>query len=207
MFVPSLRDRLSSRLQRRLRASDLPQPDEGFTTIELLVVIVMFGILTAIATPSWLSFVNRQRVSASTDAALQIIRQAQSRSTTENRIWEASFRVNPDSGALEGMAHPQGGAGSWEALAPEAGDRVEISANNSDLSNASCEVGDYCVRFADRGVVAQDWLEAQGSDSEDTLGRLTLISADGGEDGPKRCAIVATLLGNIRMARGEDCNS
>ncbi|MCJ8279579.1 MAG: prepilin-type N-terminal cleavage/methylation domain-containing protein, partial [Rivularia sp. ALOHA_DT_140] len=34
----------------------------GFTLIEVLVVIAMVGILSAIAAPSWLGFVARQRL-------------------------------------------------------------------------------------------------------------------------------------------------
>ena len=52
--------------------------NSGFTLIEMLVVIIMVGILSAIAVPSWLSFVERQRLSKSADQVLQAVNTAQS---------------------------------------------------------------------------------------------------------------------------------
>ncbi len=50
----------------------------GFTLIEVLVVVVFAGILTAIAAPSWLGFVNNQRINSSQTKIFQAIKSAQS---------------------------------------------------------------------------------------------------------------------------------
>lgn len=51
--------------------------DRGFTLIEMLVTVAMVGVLSAIAIPSWLGFLQQQRLGASTDSVLQSIRAAQ----------------------------------------------------------------------------------------------------------------------------------
>lgn len=183
--------------------SDNPtqDPKAGFTVIELLVVIVIAGVLAAIAAPGWLAFVNRQRINATTDAALQIMRTAQSRSVTENRTWEASFRESD--GQLQGAVHPVGSGAVWETLVPEAGDRVFIKAELTDIANSECEAGDYCVQFQDRGVIADNWFDNQAG-NDDRIGRMTFVAKDN-PDGTKRCIVVATILGTLRVDRDEGC--
>jgi type II secretory pathway pseudopilin PulG len=44
----------------------------------LLVIVLLLGILSAIAAPSWLAFINRQRVRTVNDRVLQTLRTAQS---------------------------------------------------------------------------------------------------------------------------------
>ncbi|MCC5897948.1 MAG: type II secretion system protein [Phormidium sp. BM_Day4_Bin.17] len=166
-----------------------------------MVVIVMIGILMAIGAPSWLNFVNNQRVRNVTDAALQTMRRAQSRASTENRTWEASFQMT-DNG-VQGSAHPvDGGSAAWQLLAPEAGSLVAIAVEESTLTG-DCQHGEYCIHFEDRGVIPHDWFVGAENNDSGTLARLAFVATDAGNEPPKRCIVAATILGSLRVDRCE----
>ena len=54
----------------------------GFTLIEMLVVIIIIGVLFAIAAPGWDTILSRQRVSSAREQIVQTIRVAQSSART-----------------------------------------------------------------------------------------------------------------------------
>ncbi len=192
-------------LQRlRRRSTTQASSRQGFTTIEVLVVIVMLGILTAIAAPSWLSFVNGQRVKNTADAALQTMRRAQSRASTENRAWEASFRIDEEQG-VQGAAYPADSNPSWTTLSPEAGNLVTLDEERTTLPQ-DCDHGDYCIRFEDRGIVSDDSYNHADFEDDDSgmIGRIAFTDVEGGNNPNRRCVIIATILGSIRGDRCED---
>ena len=59
---------LVSRVQRRLDA------EEGFTLVELTIVLLIFGILLTIALPSYLSFKDRANKTAAKQAVVQALK-------------------------------------------------------------------------------------------------------------------------------------
>jgi prepilin-type N-terminal cleavage/methylation domain-containing protein len=60
--------------------------DGGFTLLEVLVIALIVGILSSIAAPSWLAFINRQRVRTVNDRVFQSLRLAQSEAKRTKRM-------------------------------------------------------------------------------------------------------------------------
>src|SRR4028118_1431473 len=65
--------------------------DKGFTIIELLIIVLMLGIFASIAAPSWLAFINRQRVRTVNDRVFQSLRTAQSEAKRSKRDVKVTF--------------------------------------------------------------------------------------------------------------------
>jgi prepilin-type N-terminal cleavage/methylation domain-containing protein len=61
-----------------------PVSKAGFTLIENLVVVIILGIVTAIAVPSWLGLQQRQRLTNAVDMVMASLREAQQRSIERN---------------------------------------------------------------------------------------------------------------------------
>jgi len=68
----------------------------GFTLIEVLVVVAIVGILSAIAAPSWLAFTNNQRLRAANGKVYSAIAEAKSKAKLDKVTVFAEFRQNGD---------------------------------------------------------------------------------------------------------------
>lgn len=169
---------------------------DGFTLLEVLAVMVIIGLLAAIAAPSWLALMNRQRATSAKNEVQQVIRTAQTEAKRLRRQRTILFFSSAD--ATEGV--------------PE----VELDGTRQKLGNGELEPGNIELTVVDSNNDPVPFLvfEADGSLSVEDgdyagappeLPVFATVSAPAGST-TRRCAIVATLLGSIDSGKGNECN-
>jgi prepilin-type N-terminal cleavage/methylation domain-containing protein len=194
----------------------------GFTLLEVLVVVILIGIIFAIAAPGWDAFLSRQRVTAAREQVLQAIRQTQSVARTTRTPQVLVFDQNPGGMPRVGTRSLAGitalpldstTINNWKSL----GSSGEISTQQAQLialrSNSPLINNRYYqLVFDSTGAIAQPSTVSLVTADQfnpvpnSTNGYAVTVSRAGaGGTGTYRCVIINTLLGATILNEGQKC--
>ena len=183
----------------------------GFTLIEMLVVIIIVGVLFAIAAPSWTALMNRQRINTIREQSVQVLREAQNQARTTRigrfAVFDGDGITTPARAAIvpqaSGKAFPDiTTINNWRTL----GDgEVKVGVMEFKAASPSDATTTY-ILFDNKGAVDRDWIKP----GTNLLSQFVIkVKPKGAGVETQRCAIVETLLGSVRLAEGTQngCNS
>lgn len=170
--------------------------NQGFTLVELIVTVAILGIVAAIAAPSWLTLLTRQRLYDARANALDKIREAQSQAVRTARPWEACFRdrdgmvqvsVQPSDRSYNCANHT-----SWQPLLESGANTIAIKTGTPGTTSSTVfgnnpAIG-YSFRFGSLGDrIGQSIIPPQ----------LVFVPR-GQNNGPFYCVVSETIIGSVR---------
>lgn len=164
----------------------------GFTLLELIIIALIIGILSAIAAPAWIGFTERQRLNVAQSQIYRAMKQAQSNAKRDKITWQASFREQDN--IVQWAIHPariNPNNANWQNL--ESGIRLDEETTLVKKDNVRR------LRYNYQGCPVYQLDDQCTQTTIRTKGRITLSSPNGGKT--KRCVIVSTLLGALRTSQ------
>lgn len=193
----------------------LNKSNAGFTLIELIAVILIIGVLSAIAAPGWLAFVNRQRVSKVNDAVFVALQEAQREAKRTKRGYSVSFKT--DSDQLKVAVYPEGTTTlPWkplnEGLEIKEG-QVILCSNLDTTANTSGSATCYLSSDDNKRTIEFDYqgnlAKVAGNTPDTNIGVTVAIPQSTGGTQPiqstARCVIVKTIIGSMVTEQDSTC--
>jgi prepilin-type N-terminal cleavage/methylation domain len=195
--------------------------DEGFSLLEMMMIVLIIGILTSIAVPGWLAFINNQRLRASLGRVSAVMQLAQSNAKRDKIAWQASFRQKD--GFVQVALHRADVTDAdlakfTEAPINTASENTWIKLEQSiELSQATpnpttfekVTVGSidvYKAIFNRQGCLVQDkTFECTDNPPGFTIPKQVTLNIKDQNPATQKCVIVETVLGAMRTDEGAAC--
>jgi prepilin-type N-terminal cleavage/methylation domain-containing protein len=193
--------------------------DGGFTLLEVLIVVFIVGIFASIAAPSWLAFINRQRVRTLNDRVLQSLRLAQSEAKRTKRDITVTFKYDPNPPTAPVadpptvmFTPPLATSGNMQKLAN--GDTVQRLDDGGQIKPGTIALLTNATAAGDPDLPLNSIVfDYQGNVKKlppSTNPAITnarfVVSVSTVNGGAKQCAIVESIIGGMRAAEGTECN-
>ncbi len=221
---------------QRFVATRYTQNDAGFSLIEIVAVVLMIGILAAIALPSFTAFVNRQKLDKANDFVLAALTQAQTTAKKKKLSYSVSFATNSNN-VLEVAVYPTAYSSStipgdpntsppqsyWQSL----GGDLQISPgsvilgtnitnpNTAGTSTSYANTYDpinqsQTITYDYMGTITNANFGTIATSATEPPGLEIVVALPAGNSttpsSVKRCVIVKSLLGAQITAKDAQCN-
>ena len=194
----------------------LPLSSAGYTLLELIIIVAIMGILSAIAAPAWSNFVERQQLNSAQNQVYRVMQDAKSNATRDKITWQVSFRQIRLNGkdVVQWSIHPaelgkfipfsvENNNALWHNLDPNV--LIDTSKNDKGRYETSLtkhqqnSIDYWRVQFNYYGCPVSQANDECGQTSLTAKGRISLRGKSGSK--VRRCIIVSTLLGAMRTGK------
>ena len=166
-----------------------PQTVQGFTLLEVLIVVFIIGILATIGGPSWINMVNNSRLNKAQDTIALAVRDAQRQALVNKATRQVTVKQEGAASRVQWAVHPQG-------IDPQGIDPTLWQ--NIEEDRLILDPPSTTITFDDKGL-----LDPRSQAAEDAPTTITLTLQNGGE---QRCVIMRTILGSVQKGKGAECN-